>query len=159
MAVVELLLSPLASHVRTARLVSVTAARRAGLVDELVDELRLAVGEACSRAVGLHTRHGIEAPVRVRIEDGAAGLIVVVMDAGPPAGPLPDDVSAGIVDGGDLAAIGDDDLVDPDVALALLIGLVDTATVEPGPHGTTVTLRWPLPQPARGPGTSQVSRA
>ena len=156
MAVVELLLSPLTSHVRTARLVSVTAARRAGLADELVDELRLAVGEACSRAVGLHARHRIDAPVRVSIEDGPAGLVVVVTDAGPPAGPVPDDVLTGIVDGGDLEATGDDDLVDPDVALALLVGLVETTTIEAGPHGTTVTLRWPLPQPAHGPGASQV---
>ena len=44
MAVVELLLSPLASHVRTARLVSVTAARRAGLDADLVDELRAKAG-------------------------------------------------------------------------------------------------------------------
>ncbi len=159
MAVVELLLSPLASHVRTARLVSVTAARRAGLQDDLVDELRLAVGEACSRAVGLHTRHGIEALVRVRIEDGTAGLVVSVADSGPPVGPMPDDVSAGIVDGGDLeVADAADDLVDPDVALALLIGLVDSATVEPGSAGTTVTMRWPLPHDAQGPGATQFSR-
>ena len=37
MALVELLLSPLPSHVRTARLVAVAAARRAGLDDERVD--------------------------------------------------------------------------------------------------------------------------
>ena len=57
MAVVELLLPALPAHVRTARLVVVAAARRAGLADELVDEVRLAVGEACARAVGMHARH------------------------------------------------------------------------------------------------------
>ncbi len=44
MALVELLLTPLPAHVRTARLVVVAAARRAGLDDERVDELRLALG-------------------------------------------------------------------------------------------------------------------
>ena len=37
MALVELLLTPLPAHVRTARLVGVAAARRAGLDDELID--------------------------------------------------------------------------------------------------------------------------
>jgi hypothetical protein len=41
---VELQLPPHPHHVRTARLVGVAAARRAGLSDELVDELRWAVG-------------------------------------------------------------------------------------------------------------------
>ena len=69
MALVELLLSPLPAHVRTARLVVVAAARRAGLDDGLVDELRLALGEACSRAVGLHARHAPDQPVRVTVDD------------------------------------------------------------------------------------------
>lgn len=155
MAVVELLLSPLPAHVRTARLVTVTAARRAGLEDALLDELRFAVGEACSRAVGLHARHGLDTPVKVSIEDGATGLVVTVVDAGPAAGPVPDDVSAGIVAADDV----DDDLVDPDVALALLVGLVDTTTVEPGETGTTVTMRWPLPVPARGPGSTAAAQS
>ena len=57
MALVELLLSPLPSHVRTARLVVLAAARRAGLEDGLVDEIRLAVSESTSRAVALNARH------------------------------------------------------------------------------------------------------
>ena len=60
MALVELLLSPLPSHVRTARLVVLAAARRAGLEDGLVDEIRLAVSESTSRAVALNARHAAE---------------------------------------------------------------------------------------------------
>ena len=44
---------------RTARLVAVAVARRAGVADELLDEVRLAIGEACTRAVALHRRHGL----------------------------------------------------------------------------------------------------
>ncbi|MCY7366275.1 MAG: ATP-binding protein, partial [Frankiaceae bacterium] len=65
MALVELLLTPLPAHVRTARLVGVAAARRAGLDDAFVDELRLALGEACSRAVGRPARPAPPARVKV----------------------------------------------------------------------------------------------
>ena len=145
MALVELLLTPLPAHVRTARLVTVAASRRAGLEDELVDELRLAVGEAASRAVSLHARHAPDLPVRITIEDGPEGLVVTVTDRGPAAGPLTDDLADEIV-----GAHDGDDVVDPDVALALLTGLVDTATVEADVDGTVVTLRWPLPVDAHG---------
>jgi serine/threonine-protein kinase RsbW len=134
-AKVELLLSPLPVHVRTARLVGVAVARRAGLDDELVDELRLAIGEACSRAVGLNALHAPDVPVRIVLRDDAGGLTVEVTDAGPESGP----VSA---EGEDL--FGGDE-IDPRVALAVLAGLVDELEVVPGPTGTTVALRWPLP--------------
>ena len=155
MALVELLLSPLPAHVRTARLVAVAAARRAGLDDERVDELRLAIGEACSRAVGLHLRHASGVPVRVTISDDPGGLVVTVTDAGPAAGPAPDDLAEGLLD---VDAEALDELVDPDVALAVLAGLVDAVEVLPTPTGTTVTMRWPLPVGAHGPGATAVSQ-
>ena len=159
MAVVELLLSPLPSHVRTARLVAVAAARRAGLADECVDELRLALGEACSRAVGLHARHLPDTPVRVTVTDDPGRLVVAVTDQGPAAGPAPDDLAEGLLgdDSGDAGAEALlDTLIDPDVALAVVGGLVDDVAVEHGPGGTTVTMRWPLP-PDAGPGGTSIS--
>ena len=54
MATVELRFTALPEHVRTARLVAVSLARRAGVDDETLDEVRLAVGEAATRAVGRH---------------------------------------------------------------------------------------------------------
>lgn len=154
MALVELLLTPLPAHVRTARLVGVAAARRAGLDDALVDELRLALGEACSRAVGLHARHAPDEPVKVTISDDPGGLVVTVVDLGPAAGPAPTDLAEGLLDEDD----GDDDeLVDPDVALAVLTGLVDGVEITPSSAGTTVTMRWPLPVGA-APGATAVSR-
>ena len=146
MALVELLISPLPSHVRTARLVAVAAARRAGLADELVDELRLALGEACSRAVGLHARHAPEQPVRVTVDDRPGSLVVTVTDVGPAAGPTPDDVTEGMLD--------DDELVDPDVALAVLTGLLDAVEIAPTATGTTITMHWPLPVGAAPAGTA-----
>ncbi len=147
MARVELELTPLPAHVRTARLVVVAAARRAGLDDALLDELRLAVGEAVSRAVGLHRTHTEGTPVLLSVTDEPGALTVTVADRGPSAGPAPADLVEGLLGHPD----GDEaDTVDPDVALAVLSGLVDDLTVEASPGGTTVTLRWPL-QHGNGP--------
>ncbi|MCW2570207.1 MAG: anti-sigma regulatory factor [Frankiales bacterium] len=157
MAHVELSLPALPAHVRTARLVVVAAARRAGLDDSLVDEVRLAVGEACARAVGLHAKHAPAAPVRLTVADDPTGLTITVVDQGPAAGPPSGDLAGVILEGG--AA---DDLIDPDVALAVLSGLVDDCTIEVTPTGTTVTMRWPLPvRPVGvvGPGATVISRA
>jgi serine/threonine-protein kinase RsbW len=165
MALVELLLTPLPAHVRTARLVVVAAARRAGLDDELVDELRLALGEACSRAVGLHARHVADVPVRVTVSDDPGALTVTVTDRGPAAGPVPDDLTGGLLEasGDDVGAAEVDEideLVDPDVALAVVSGLVDEVEVEPGPDGTVVTMRWPLPvRPVGASGAASTAAA
>lgn len=161
MAVVQLLLPADPAHVRTARLVCVAAARRAGLVDGLVDELRLAVGEACARAVALHARHAPDERVSVRVTDDVLGLSVAVHDRGPAAGPAVDDVTGGLLDS-ELGADGHlpvEDAVDPDVALALLTGLVDEVEVEAHDAGTTVTLRWPLPARRSGIRATQVAGA
>ena len=52
MATVRLSFSPAPVHVRTARLVGVAVARRAGVAEELLDEVRLAIGEACTLLAG-----------------------------------------------------------------------------------------------------------
>jgi serine/threonine-protein kinase RsbW len=135
-ATVELLLSPLPYHVRTARLVAVATARRAGLADEHVDELRFAIGEACARAVALHADHAPDVPVKVTLKDDPTGLTVEITDQGPEPTAAADT---------DPEALFDDDAVDPAVSLAVLAGMVDDLEVLPSPQGTTVRLRWPLP--------------
>lgn len=138
MASVELLLSPLAAHVRTARLVGVAAARRAGVDDDDVADLRLALSEACARAVALHMAQGSEEPVRILVRDDPSGLVVEVTDCGPPAGPVPTDASEWWE--------SDDVTDEPDAGLALIVlaGLVDTLEVLPQPSGTTLRMTWPL---------------
>ena len=156
MAHVELELTPLPAHVRTARLVVVAAARRAGLPDDLIDELRLAVSEATSRAVGLHRSHLVAEPVLVAITDEPRVLTVAVSDRGPSAGPAPADLAGDLLE---RAESGDADTIDPDVSLAVLSGLVDDVSVEATPGGTTVTLRWPLPATAGPIGVASTSAA
>ena len=79
--------TPQPEHVRTARLVAVAHARRVGVEAGLLDEVRLAVGEACSRAVGLHQRHCPGEPVVVVLDavdesDSGAGRRPVRGDGG-----------------------------------------------------------------------------
>ncbi|HZG94399.1 MAG TPA: ATP-binding protein, partial [Mycobacteriales bacterium] len=60
---VELQIGALPAHVRTARLIAAAVARRCGVDDAVIDEVKLAVGEACSRAVSLHAEHAPTEPV------------------------------------------------------------------------------------------------
>ena len=134
MATVELRIPPQPVHVRTARLVGVAAARRTRLPDDLVDELRLAVGEACSRAVALHSQQGLDGPVVVRISDDEDRLVVEVNDLGPPPGSID----------GPVHELLRDSPGDPNVALAFLAGLVEDVEVTSQEGGTSVRLTWPL---------------
>ncbi|HEY2576467.1 MAG TPA: ATP-binding protein, partial [Streptosporangiaceae bacterium] len=83
MALVEVAFTPLPAHVRTARLVAVAVARRSGVADSLLDEVRLAVGEACSRAVEAHRQHCPAEPVKIALTDTGGRFEVVVTDSAP----------------------------------------------------------------------------
>jgi len=83
---VEVAFTPLPAHVRTARLVAVAVARRSGVAESLLDEVRLAVGEACSRAVEAHRQYCPTEPVKIELIDSAGRFEVVVTDSAP-AGP------------------------------------------------------------------------
>lgn len=156
MATVEVTFTPLSVHVRTARLVATAVARRSGVAESLLDEVRLAVGEACSRAVEAHLRHCPGQPIRVTLTDDAGQFEVVVTDAvsdaehGMPVGTVavngsttvPSAMPAGFGDG--FAAIdGEVPLRLPDgVGLAVIAGLADDVRVAPAGSGTSVTMSW-----------------
>jgi anti-sigma regulatory factor (Ser/Thr protein kinase) len=72
---VTLRLPPNAAHVRTARLIAAAMARRSGVGEDVLDEVRLAVGEACARAVRVQERQGVITPVT--LEFGEAGRFSV----------------------------------------------------------------------------------
>ena len=131
MGTVELNFSPLPAHVRTARLVAAAVARRCGVDEVLLDEVRLAVGEACSRAVGLHVRDAPRTPVTVVFEDAPGRFVVAVRDGWPgraeAAAPRPQDGH----------------YQDADLWLAILHGLVDDLEIEPLPKGAEVRMSWP----------------
>lgn len=118
---VALSFRPAAEHVRTARLVAVAVARRAGLDEARLDEVRLAVGEMCARAVRRSADCGVTEIVCVEIDDVGPVLGITVTD------------HADVADGDDEA-----------IALALVRGLADTLRVENGPGGDggSVHLGW-----------------
>ena len=83
MPTVEVTFTPLPAHVRTARLIATAVARRSGVDESLLDEVRLAVGEACSRAVEAHRLHCPAELIRVALTDDGERFEVVVTDAAP----------------------------------------------------------------------------
>jgi serine/threonine-protein kinase RsbW len=154
MATVEVTFSPLPAHVRTARLVATAVARRSGVDEALLDEVRLAVGEACSRAVEVHRRHCPAEPVRIEMTDQGERFVVVVRDAAPtipaPAGasgsPGPD-AGAGQDAGPAEQAVrsGDDGAlaIPAGFGLAVISGLADDVRVSSTSSGVSVRMSWP----------------
>ena len=145
MATVEVTFTPLPVNVRTARLIATAVARRSGVAGSLLDEVRLAVGEACSRAVEAHLRHCPGEPIRVALTDDGEQFEVIVTDAvadaehGVPQGedPLADGVE------GYSPVDGEVPLRLPDgVGLAVIAGLADDVRVAPAGSGTSVTMSW-----------------
>jgi serine/threonine-protein kinase RsbW len=80
MATVGLTFTALPEHVRTARLVATAVARRRGIEQDVVETIRLAVGEACVRAVWRCEVSGCVDPVAVEVVDEPGRLEVVVHD-------------------------------------------------------------------------------
>ncbi|MFI5955581.1 ATP-binding protein [Cryptosporangium sp. NPDC051539] len=145
MRTVRLAFSPTPAHVRTARLVAVATARNAGVAESLLDEIRLAVGEACSRAVSLHVQHKRSELVEVEFTDGPR-FEVVVRDSAPADQALHADlaVSSPFVAGPAFAETESEEEVAAGVGLALLTGLVDDVTVTAAEDrdGTIVHMTW-----------------
>jgi anti-sigma regulatory factor (Ser/Thr protein kinase) len=138
MATVELRFSALPEHVRTARLVAAAVARRAGVEEAVLDEVRLAVGEACTRAVGLHQTGGLSAPVKVLLIEEEKQFSIEVGDEAPHA--TPGDRASGTGD-------GDAEADEDEMGLAVISGLVDDVEVSAGEHGGSIKMTWPTTPP------------
>jgi anti-sigma regulatory factor (Ser/Thr protein kinase) len=152
MPTVRLSFSPAAAHVRTARLVGVAVARRAGVPEELLEEVRLAIGEACSRAVALHRSHGLGDLVDVAMADGDRFTVRVVDRAANGAVVSRNDDAEVFLSDPALPLTTPPDVLESEEAvaakmgLALLAGLVDDLQVSELPDGvgTEVRMSWPL---------------
>ena len=140
MATVELRFSAQPEHVRTARLVAAAVARRAGVDEAVLDEVRLAVGEACSRAVGLHRSNDVTTPIRVVLTEEEKTFSIEVGDEVPGAG------AAAGVPGARAEAPGESDDADgeDEMGLAVIRGLVDDVEVSAGEDGGTIRMSWPV---------------
>lgn len=136
MATVRLEFSPEPAHVRTARLVGVAVARKAGLPEDRLDEVRLAIGEACGRAVTRHQRHGLREPIVVEMSDDNP-YTVRVTDRAP--------------DGIETRHTDPVDEITEEASLLLLTGVADEFAVSPAEdgNGSVVSMTWPLKRSRR----------
>ncbi len=155
MPTVEVSFTPLPAHVRTARLVATAVARRSGVDEALLDEVRLAVGEACSRAVEAHRLYCPAEPVRIALTDSAGRFEVEVTDTGAAGGTglagAADDAEQG--SGRDLAdsaagaaagpAPGGSQGLDHGLGLAVIAGLADDVQISETAGGVRIRMSWP----------------
>src|SRR5262249_32201548 len=128
--------TPRRAHGRTARLVATAVARRSGVPEALLDEVRLAVGEACSRAVEVHQEHCPAEPVKVALTGAGERFEVVVTntaasDGGMEWPPQP------ATDGQDPAALP------AELGLAVIAGLGDDVQVLGSGDGLGIRMGWP----------------
>ncbi|GII93662.1 ATP-binding protein [Sinosporangium siamense] len=157
MATVELTFSALPAHVRTARLVATAIARRTGVQESLLDEVRLAVGEACSRAVEAHRLHCPGEPIRIELNDDSGRFEVIVSDSAPSEELLDEDSSDDEPEQM-IRLDGDTDTpfnLAPDsfmsgFGIAVITGLADDVEVYPGPKGMRIRMSWPAAAAANG---------
>lgn len=117
-----------AALVRTVRLIAAAVARRTGQDEEFVEEVRLAVGEACALMVGTDAAPQLQ----------GAGPITVQID-------LDDRLSVHVESEGEVAledpADGDLDGVEP---WALLRGLIEDFEISRDGASTTLSMSWPV---------------
>jgi anti-sigma regulatory factor (Ser/Thr protein kinase) len=177
MPTVRISFTPDPAYVRTVRTVARAVARRAGVAYDLLDEVRLAINEACTRAVRVHRREGRVDPVAVAMslipatERGRAGrFIVAVTDQGSADAARKEQAvgTGAIVARATVAPSGEDtgrslldeELLTIGVGLALLAGLAADLVVDdaPGGIGTEVRMSWPL-DGARAPRREKPRRA
>jgi serine/threonine-protein kinase RsbW len=135
MATVELSFTPLPAHVRTARLVAAAVARRSGVDESLLDEVRLAVGEACSRAVEEHRLHCPTEPVRLALTEMGGRFEVEVTDT--------------VMQGGGAGGAGTAPAFPPGFGIAVIAGLADDVQISETSDGTSIRMSWPSAVPAR----------
>ncbi len=145
--VVRLAITPTPAHVRTARLVAVAAAREFGADSQLLEEIKLAVSEACTHAIAATRGRDCRDLVGLSISlDGAgeqARITLVVSDHGPY--PHADaDLASGAQQ---LAAAGGG--ASPDASL-LLTGMIDDVEIGPGAGGVGTVIRASWPTGAAG---------
>jgi serine/threonine-protein kinase RsbW len=110
---VEIEIPSRSAYVAVVRLALAALTRSAGLDEEVVDDIKIAVSEACANAVMANEAARTDAPVTVAWTEGVEGLVVEVGDRGAERDPA---AGAGVGPGAKSRAL---------MSLALLQSLVD----------------------------------
>jgi Histidine kinase-like ATPase domain len=120
---------PQPAYISTARLFAGAMARHFGVADEMVDDLKLAVSEACTGAIRIRETEGAKRPVRIEVDPNVDSLVLQIEDAievGPSAsGETTDDLTRGL-------------------SIELIRALFPDAEMLPGDRGTSIRLSLPL---------------
>jgi anti-sigma regulatory factor (Ser/Thr protein kinase) len=130
-ATVRLTFPPEPRLLGTIRLVVGVVARKAGMGEEGIEDLKVAVSETCAVAVGDLHRAGRADPIEVDLVESADRFGIEVRDRAPAPTAKPGDPADGEVD-------------DRELGLALVGALVDdlkTATLADGGNRTSFWLR------------------
>jgi anti-sigma regulatory factor (Ser/Thr protein kinase) len=130
-ATVRLSFPPQARLLSTIRLVVGIVARNAGIDEEGIEDLKVAVSETCAVAVADLARAGLSSPIEVDLTEDRERLGVEVRDRAP-------------ADNWRAAGFELEDLDDRHFGLALVGALVDdldSAPLEGGGHRTSFWLR------------------
>ena len=137
-ATVRLAFPPEPRLLGTVRLVVGVVARKAGMDEEGIEDLKVAVSETCAVAVGDLNRAGRPDPIEVDLVEAVDRFGIEVRDRAPAASGGPADAAEGEVD-------------DRELGLALVGALVDdlkTSTLDGGGNRTSFWLR----RGPQGPG-------
>lgn len=116
------------AFVGLARLVVAQAARLAGVTQDRVEDVKIAVAEALTNATGSGEFGDSDAPIELRFGPTAAGFEVVVRGLYHPTSEVNDIDHPGL------------DLLDPKLSLTLIEGLTDDFSHEP--DGDLMRLRF-----------------
>jgi hypothetical protein len=128
------------AHVRTARQVAVALARRSRIPDDVLDEVRLAVSEACGLVVSLQRQERPDDPVVLRFEDGAG--FAVDLRATAPLESATGAVALKILTDAILPTVDTAELP-VGAALAVLAELAPRLEVTTSEQGVQLVLGWP----------------
>jgi anti-sigma regulatory factor (Ser/Thr protein kinase) len=131
-ATVRLAIPPEPRLLGTVRLVVGIVARKAGLDEEGIEDLKVAVSETCAVAVADLIRTGRPDPIEIDLVEAVDRFGVEVRDRAPGVGPHTKDADT------------DGEVDDRQFGLALVAALVDdlkTATLEGGGNRTSFWLR------------------
>lgn len=79
------------SLVPTARMFAATVARRYGVEEDAVLDVKIAVSEACTNAVQAHMEREVEGPITLRVTETGPDLVYEVADAGEGIGHVPEE--------------------------------------------------------------------
>lgn len=123
--------------VSTARLFAATLARQFACPEERVQDVKVAISEACSNAIKAHRQAGVSDPIQIFVHSDPKSLTYEIVDAGEGfefegAAPAPDDP---------------ENLVEGGIGLTLIGALFPGFEVRSGSHGDGTVLRFSVNLP------------